>query len=654
MSLLEILKSISTSSGVYIMKDKNGKALYIGKAKNLRNRVRSYFQNGRRDQRPQIPYLIQEVSDLDYFVTQSEYEALILENALIKKHKPKYNILLKDDKNYASLRLDPRENFPKLSYTRRISNDGAVYFGPFASGEALRQTKRMIHRIFPLRDCTDEKFKRHSQRPCLNYYMKLCLGPCAGKIDENRYREVVKQADMFLKGEKKKIIKLIRQNMERASEEMRYEDAAHYRDQIRLIEKNLDVKRLISASLTDKDIVGFYREGKNVEFVVLFSRGGAIIDKAEYSFDNAVGGDKEVLYEFLRQFYSDGRFIPNEILIPLRFDGIEVFEIWLSEKSGKRVNIAIPKRGAKSKLIDIGMRNAEESFKRKSVERMKELNTLQRIKDALSLTQIPKSIECFDISNIQGNLAVASMVRFENGKPAKKKYRRFRIKTVFGVNDYGMMYEVLSRRLKRAEQDGWELPDMILIDGGKGQLNIAYQVLTELGLLGKVALASIAKGREDRYFERDPSWTQIRQTHQSPIDNIGETGINTTSTIPEREIKEEIDRIYIPGRKNPIALSETSQELIFLMRVRDEAHRFAITYHKKLREKRTLESELDSIPGIGERRKAMLFKHFGTVSAIREASIEEISSVVGMDKRAAEAVKRHLTLRFPSPMSTNY
>jgi excinuclease ABC subunit C len=325
--------------------------------------------------------------------------------------------------------------------------------------------------------------------------------------------------------------------------------------------------------------------------------------------------DKEILFEFLQQFYGDGRFIPNEVLIPIRFDGIEVFSRWLSEKAGRRVNILVPKRGAKAKLTEIGTRNAEESFKRKSVEKRKELHVLGGIKDALSLAKIPAAIECFDISNIQGNLAVASMVRFEDGKPAKKRYRRFKIKTVFGVNDYGMMYEALSRRLKRAEQDGWELPDMILIDGGKGQLNIAYQVLTELGLLGKVALASIAKGREDRYLGRSSR---------------------------EMEIKEG-DKIYIPGRKNSIPLSETSQELLFLMRVRDEAHRFAITYHKKLREKKTLESELDSIPRIGKKRKAMLLKRFGTVSAIREASVKEISSIPGMDKRVAEEVKRYLS-----------
>jgi excinuclease ABC subunit C len=611
----EVLKTLPPSSGVYLMKDRNGKAIYIGKAKSLRNRVRSYFLSGGMNQRPQIPYLIKEVSDLDYFVTHNEYEALILENALIKKHKPKYNILLKDDKNYASLRLDPKEKFPKLSYVRRVSGDGAIYFGPFASGESLRQTKRLIHKIFPLRDCTDEKFRRHSQRPCLNYYMKLCLGPCAGKVDENKYREIVEQGRMFLKGETKKIIKLLGRSMDRASEELRYEDAAHYRDQIRLLEKSLDVKRLISGSLTDKDLVGFYREGEKIEFVVLFSRGGAIIDKAEYSFSNAIMGDKEVLKEFLGQFYGDSRFIPNQILVPLNLNEIEVFSRWLSEKQRKSVKILVPKRGAKAQLIDIARRNAEESFRRKSAEKRKELHILERIKNVLFLSKIPISIECFDISNIQGSLAVASMVKFEEGKPAKKKYRKFKIKTVFGANDYAMMYEALSRRFKRADQEGWEVPDLILIDGGKGQLNIAHGVLSELGLSGKVDLASIAKGKAEKHFERGPKKMQI---------------------------KEETDKIYIPDRKNPVALPENSQELFMLMRVRDEAHRFAITYHKKLRGKKTLESELDSIPGIGEKRNTILLKHFGSVSGIIGATIEEISSLPGMNKRAAEKLKWYL------------
>ena len=599
----EVLESLPSSPGVYLLKDKKGRSLYIGKAKNLRNRLRSYLtQNIGKDLRPQIPYLMQEICDLDYFVTQNERDALLLENSLIKQKKPKYNIRLKDDKNYASLRLDPREKFPKLTYTRRVLRDGAMYYGPFASGQALRQTKRLIHKIFPLRDCTDEKFKRYSTRPCLNYYMKLCLGPCAGKVDKGRYGEVVEQTKMFLKGERKEIIRLLCTNMNKASEELRYEDAAHYRDQIELLKRHLGVDLHISSSLMDKDIVGFYRDAQFVEFVVLFSRGGAIIDMVEYPFNNATWEDEEIVREFIEQLYGGERFIPQEIIIPLRFEGVEALREWLSEKRGKKIRITVPKRGANLKLLELARRNAEESFRRRSTEKQKEHSLLQRVKDSLYLSKLPFSMECFDISNIQGSIAVASMVRFEDGKPAKSRYRRYRIKTVFGANDYAMMYEVLQRRLKRAEQEDWELPDLILIDGGKGQLNIVHQVLSELGFLDKVKLASIAKG--------------------------GEEG--------------EIDKIYIPGRKDSVPLTKNSQELLFLMRIRDEAHRFAITYHKKLRAKKAFESQLDFIKGIGKRRRETLLKHFGSISGIREASIEEISSIHGMNRRVAQEIKRYL------------
>ena len=608
----EVLKSLPSSPGVYLLKDKKGRLLYIGKAKNLRIRLRSYLtQNVVKDQRPQIPYLMQEICDLDYFVTQNERDALLLENSLIKQKKPKYNIRLKDDKNYASLRLDPREKFPKLTYTRRVLRDGAMYYGPFASGQALRQTKRLIHKIFPLRDCTDEKFKRHSTRPCLNYYMKLCLGPCAGKVDKGRYGEVVEQTKVFLKGERKEIIRLLCTNMNKASEELRYEEAAHYRDQIELLKRHLGVDLHISSSLMDKDIVGFYRDAQFVEFVVLFSRGGAIIDMVEYPFNNATWEDEEIVREFIGQLYGGERFIPQEIIIPLRFEGVEALREWLSEKQGKKIRITVPKRGANLKLLEIACRNAEESFRRRSPEKQKELSLLQRVKDSLSPSKIPFSIECFDISNIQGNIAAASMVRFEDGKPAKSRYRRYRIKTVFGANDYAMIYEVLQRRLKRAEEEDWELPELILIDGGKGQLNIVHQVLSELGFLDKVKLASIAKGREEG----------------------------------------EIDKIYIPGRKDPVPLTKNSQELLFLMRIRDEAHRFAITYHKKLRAKKAFESQLDLIKGIGKRRREILLRHFGSISGIRGASIEEISSIPGMNRRIAQEIKRYLAQWAPSNIS---
>jgi excinuclease ABC subunit C len=599
----EKLKSIPQSTGVYLLKNEKGRSIYIGKAKNLRSRISSYLNEGEGVQRPQIVYLMQEVVDIDYFVTRNEREALVLENSLIKQKKPKYNIRLRDDKNYLSLRLDPRGNYPRLSLTRRVLKDGAIYYGPFASADAIKKSKRLIHKIFPLRDCTDEKFRRHSARPCLNYYMGLCLGPCAGKSGEEIYKDVVERTRMFLKGEKKQIIKLLKNSMEKASDEMRYEDAASYRDQITLLEKNLDAQMFVTPSTKDKDVVGFYREGQRVEFSILFFRGGSLVDRTTYSFKNALGEDNEILEEFLSQFYGGNRFVPKEIIVPLKVESSRDIEIWLSEKQGRKVLVSTPERGEKVKEVELANRNSLESFQRKYSEELKEFSLLERIKASLHLNRLPVLIECFDISNTQGATAVASMVKFENAAPAKEGYRKFKIKNVEGPNDYASMYEVLSRRLSRAEQDGWELPDLILIDGGKGQLNIARQVISEIGYEGKVDLASIAKGRQE-----------------------GEN-----------------DKIYIYGRKNPIMFSKNSEALFLLMRIRDEAHRFAITFHKKLRGKRALISELDGVPGIGAMRKKELIKHFGSISKIKEGSVDEIASVAGLNKKLAEELKKHLS-----------
>lgn len=597
------VKSIPASFGVYILKDKKGRSLYIGKAKNLRNRVLSYLHEGGDRERPHIAYLMKEVEDLDYFVTRNEREALVLENSLIKQKKPRYNIRLRDDKNYLSLRLDPREWFPRLTLTRRVLKDGALYYGPFASADALKKAKRLIHKVFPLRDCTDEKFRRHSARPCLSYYMGMCLGPCAGKVDEAGYNEVVGRTRMFLRGEKDRIIELLRGNMEKASAETRYEDAAHYRDQVKLLEKNLDEQMFITPGTKDRDIVGFYREGQDAEFSVLFSRGGILVDKAEYSFKNTAGTDEEILGGFLTQFYGGNRFIPNEIIIPVGIESMEELSGWLSEKLGRKVAISVPERGVKASQIELAGRNALESFQRKHARELHELDLLERLKSSLHLQRLPGAIECFDISNTQGDLAVASLVRFEGGKPARERYRTYRIKTVEGPNDYAMMSEVLSRRLTRADEEGWDAPDLVLIDGGKGQLNIAHRVLDELGCAGEIGLASIAKGKYE-----------------------GES-----------------DKIYIYGRKNPIVFSRNSQVLFLLMRIRDEAHRFAITYHKKLRGKRAVSSALDDVPGIGAKRRKELIKRFGNLSGIREASVDEIAAVPGINRKIAEELKEKLS-----------
>src|SRR3990172_5124376 len=436
------VRSIPMSAGVYILKDKKGRSLYIGKAKNLRGRVLSYLHEGGDPERPHIAYLMKEVEDLDYFVTRNEREGMVMENSLIKKKKPRYNIRLRDDKNYLSLRLDPRERLPRLTLTRRVLKDGALYYGPFASADALKKAKKLIHKVFPLRDCTDEKFRRHSARPCLSYYMGMCLGPCAGKVDEAGYNEVVERTRMFLRGEKNRIIEMLRDNMEKASVETRYEDAAHYRDQVKLLEKNLESQMFITPGTKDRDIVGFYREGQDAEFSVLFSRGGILVDKAEYSFKNTAGPDEGLLGEFLSQFYGGNRFIPNEIIIPVGIEGMEELSEWLSERLGRKVAISVPERGVKASQIELAGRNALESFQRKHARELGELDLLERLKSSLHLQRLPGAIECFDISNKQGGLAVASLVRFEGGKPARERYRT---KTVEGPNDYAMMHEVLSR-----------------------------------------------------------------------------------------------------------------------------------------------------------------------------------------------------------------
>lgn len=596
------LNDLPPSTGVYILKDEKGRSIYIGKAKNLRARVRSYLKEGEGAQRPQILHLMKEASDLDYFVTKNEREAVIMENSLIKQKKPKYNIRLRDDKNYLSLRIDPKERFPRLSLTRRVLKDGALYYGPFASADAVKRAKKIIHKIFPLRDCTDEKFRRHASRPCLNYYMGLCLGPCVGKVGEDEYGGTVEQVKMFLRGEKGEIKRVLKKNMEKAAEEMRYEDAAHYRDQKRLLEKNLDAEMFVTPGVKDKDIVGFYREGRHAEFAVLFSRGGSLVDRNTYAFKNGVGEDEEILGEFLLQFYGGNRFVPNEIIIPLDIEGRAGVSEWLSEKQGRKVRIEAPKRGAKVKKVELANRNALESYQRRHAEELRGLDLLQRLQSSLRLARLPEAIECFDISNIQGDSPVASMARFENGAPARDKYKRFRIKTVDGPNDYAMMSEVLGRRFARVGEQGWELPELILVDGGKGQLNIAHEVLRELEFEDRVDLSAIAKGKEG-----------------------------------------ESDKIYMPGRKNPILFSKNSKALFLLMRVRDEAHRFAITYHKKLRGRRALTSELDGVPGIGAKRKKELIRQFGSVSKIRDADIDDIASVPGLNSKLAKVLKERLT-----------
>ncbi len=598
--ILELSESFPSATGVYIMKGAGGTPVYIGKAKNLRARVMSYFQRG--SDRGQIPYLVREVDSIDYVVTEGESEALFIENSLIKRHKPKYNIRLKDDKTFSSLRLSVGERFPRLSRTRRIRDDGALYFGPFASGKFLKNTVNLVHRLFPLRDCTQSKFERHSTRPCLNYFMKLCSGPCAGKISEKDYGELVSQAASFLRGERKKLVRMIREMMERASEEGRYENAAYYRDQLVSLKENAEIEKVTSSRFEDLDIVGFYRDSEHYEFTVLLSRGGSVVDKLDFSVKSPHGDEAECVREFLGRFYFSDHYVPKRILLPLSIRDREGYSEWLTEKRGKRVYVETPRRGPKSELVRFAMKNARESYLRKAEERAKQGTLLRGIRKSAGIKRVPYAIECFDISNIQGHQTVASLVRFRNAKPERDRYRRYRITATSGQDDFRSMYEVVYRRALRVGDDNWDLPDLMLIDGGKGQLNAAYAALRDCGVENEVDLASIAKTE-------------------------GRGGI---------------DRIYVHGKGEPCDFSSNKKGVYFLMRVRDEAHRFAITYHRELRKGKTLASQMDGVPSIGKKRKLLLLNHFGSVEKIKGATAEELASIKGMTKQAARNVKKFL------------
>ena len=582
------------------MKGSGGAPIYIGKAKNLRSRVMSYFQGG--SDRGQIPYLVKEVDSIDYVVTEGESEALFVENSLIKRHKPKYNIRLKDDKTFSSLRLSVEEKFPRLSRTRRIRDDGALYFGPFTSGKFLKSTVTLVHRLFPLRDCTRSKFERHRTRPCLNYFMKLCSGPCAGKISEEGYGELVRQASSFLRGERKKLVRMIREMMEKASEEGRYENAAYYRDQLSSLRENAEIEKVTSSRFEDMDIVGFYRDSQQYEFTVLLSRGGSVVDKLDFSVKSPHGDETECLREFLGRFYFSDHYVPKRILLPLSIRDREGYCQWLTEKRGKKVYLETPHRGPKSELVKFAMKNARESSSRKAEEKAKQGTLLRSIRKSAGIKRIPYAIECFDISNIQGNQTVASLVRFRNARPERDRYRRYRITATSGQDDFRSMYEVVYRRALRASEDNWDLPDLMLIDGGKGQLNAAHAALRDCRVENEVDLASIAKTE-------------------------GRAGI---------------DRIYVHGNGEPCDFSSNKKGVYFLMRVRDEAHRFAITYHRELRKDKAMTSQMDGVPGIGKKRKLLLLNHFGSVEKIKGATAEELASVKGMTKQAARNVKEFL------------
>lgn len=596
------------ASGVYLMKGEQGTVFYVGKAKNLRNRLRSYFSE-QGDNRPQIRFLLKRVRDIETIVTDTEKEALILENTLIKKHRPRYNINLRDDKTHYSLRLDPREAFPTLQLVRRVRRDGALYFGPYASSAAVRATLKEIYRIFPLRRHPLESCRRRT-RPCLYYQIGQCSGPCHGKISAADYGRLVDGALALLRGRETEVVASLRRQMAAAAARMDYEEAARLRDQLRAIEQTLERQKVVEAGGGDQDVVGLHREGGEVELAILFVREGKVIDRRSYNLEWRLDED-ELLSSFLQRYYGREIFIPDRILLPFLPEDAEVLADWLSEQRGKKVELLAPQRGTRRELVGLAGRNAEESFRERGSRREARQGVLEEIAERLHLSRLPRRIECFDISNVQGRFSVGSMAVLTDGEPDKGAYRHFRIRSVEGSDDYASLYEVLRRRLERGLREE-SLPDFILMDGGKGQLAVLGTVLEELGLAERIDAAGIAKSR-------------------------------VMANVRGKLVERSEERFFLPGRKNPVVLRQGSPALFMLERLRDEAHRFAITHHRKLRRRSSLGSTLEEIPGVGEKRRKALLRHFGSLKAVQAASLDELRAMPGMP--AALAEKIHAAMR---------
>lgn len=608
----EDLKALPDSPGVYLMKDAAGKIIYVGKAVSLKNRVRSYFQASR-NLSPRIRSMVEQVDRFEYITTNSEVEALVLECNLIKEERPKYNIRLRDDKQYPWVKVTVKESFPQIFITRKVKRDGSKYYGPYTDVRALKETFRLLRRIFPIRSCRHDLDRERIERPCLNFHIKRCLAPCSGNISKERYRELIDQVCMFLEGRQTELLVRLRKEMEEAAAERLYEKAALIRDEIRDIEKVLEKQTVVADVYDDLDVFGIAQDRKGSMVQVFQVRQGKLVGREYFSLEE---GDEttpeEILEAFLPQYYDQAGFVPKEVLIPFDLESIAALGQWLSGKRNSKVNLRVPKKGEKADLLRMAQENAaillkqERAHEEQSMFRNAEI--LNQLQQDLGLDKPPLRIEGFDISNIQGQEAVASMVVFENGVPKGGEYRRFKIRTIEGPNDFAMLQEAVRRRFRKGLEERQKVatesgkfarfPDLLLIDGGKGQLSAVLEVLTELGL-NHLNVISLAKQNEE---------------------------------------------IFKPGNDEPLKLSRRSESLMLLQRVRDEAHRFAITYHKTLRDKRTKASSLDLVIGIGAKKKQLLLKHFGSVKRVREATVEELMQVEGINRKLAENIKEQLEL----------
>lgn len=584
------LAHLPDKPGVYLWKDNQKRIIYVGKAVNLKNRVRSYMQSSR-NHSPKVRSMVSRIADLEYIITGSEIEALILECNLIKKHRPKYNISLRDDKSYPYVKVTLNETYPRVYATRKVIKDGARYFGPYTNAGAVHETLKLLKRLFPLRTCR----QLDAQRPCLQYHIKRCLAPCAGKVEPAVYGEMIKAVCLFLEGRSDDVVKNLKKRMEEAAENLEFEAAAQLRDQLAAVDKVREKQNIVTGS-GDQDAVGLARSAVGTCVQVFFIRSGKMVGRDHFLLTNSEEEeDAKVLEAFLKQYYSQAAFLPREVLLPFDVPEQQLLSDWLTETKGGRVAVDTPKRGTKKDLVSMASGNAarvlEEQALRLQAANERTDGALLELADYLDLEAPPERIECFDISHIQGAETVASMVVFEGGQPKKDDYRRYKLQTVEGKpDDFKSMQEVVGRRYR--DLTSAPVPDLIIIDGGKGQLSSALEIIRSSGL--------------------------------------------TSATVVG--LAKEFEHIFKEGESDPVILPRHSQSLYLVQRIRDEAHRFAITYHRKLRSKRNMVSVLDHIPGIGEKRRKALWEHFGNLTKIKAAEIDEMAAVPGMNRSSAEAV----------------
>ncbi len=568
--------------GVYIYRDAQGRPLYVGKAKSLRQRLRSYFQKSAAHP-PKTVQMLSEAAGLEIILTGTEVEALILENSLVKKERPRFNVLLRDDKNYPYLKVTVEDEFPRVALVRRARRDGSEYFGPYLPASTARRTLRMVSKYFQVAIC-NERLDGSRPRPCLYFQLNQCLGPCAGLVSKEEYRQAVGDARLFLQGRDPDLVASLKARMRQASDEQRFEQAAHYRDLLQTLERASRKQGVASVGLEQQDFFHYHREGAQAVLELFMMRDGLVQSRREFSFEGAETDAGEFLGAALSQYYAGDVFVPQEIYVPHEFPERDLVERWLSERRGERVGIKVPRRGVKARFLDTVRQNAELSFDtRFRAPHTAGVEGLEELREALGLEEAPYRIEAFDISNLQGTDQVASMVVWEGGRPKTADYRRFRIRSVQGADDFRCLAEAVQRRYTRRLESGGTLPDLVLIDGGKGQLGAASAVLRDIGL-HELSVAAIAK-------------------------------------------REEI--LYLEGREGELKLPASSPALQLVQRIRDEAHRFAIGYHRKLRARRTLRSELEEVPGLGPRRVRALLKRFGSLERVEAASPGELAQAVG-------------------------